>query len=62
MKLCFASAFCSLFFFLAMIVDFFCVNSVAVHCYRTHKYHFSATFSLKMGHTVLFTHLKFILL
>ena len=28
----------------------------------THKYHFSATFLLKMGPTVLFTHLKFILL
>ena len=29
---------------------------------RTHKSHFSATFSLKMGPTVLFTHLKIILL
>ena len=29
---------------------------------RTHKFHFSATFSLKMGPTVLFTHLKIILL
>ena len=29
---------------------------------RTHKHHFSATFSLKMGLTVLFTHLKIILL
>ena len=33
-----------------------------VHCLRIHKFHFSATFSLKMGHTVLFTHLKIILL
>ena len=33
-----------------------------VHCSRTHKFHFSATFSLKMGLTVLFTHLKNILL
>ena len=26
--------------------------------YRTHKSHFLTTFSLKMGHTALFTHLK----
>ena len=32
------------------------------YCSRTHKFHFSATFSLKMGLTVLFTHLKIILL
>ena len=31
-----------------------------VHCSRTHKFH--STFSLKMGLTVLFTHLKVILL
>ena len=30
--------------------------------YGTHKYHFSATFSLKMSFTILFTHLKIILL
>ena len=30
--------------------------------HRSHKLHFSATFSLKMGPTVLFTHLKIILL
>ena len=30
--------------------------------HKTHKHQFSATFSLKMGPTVLFTHLKFILL
>ena len=33
-----------------------------VYCLRTHKFYFSATFSLKMGPTVLFTHLKIILL
>ena len=33
-----------------------------VYCSRTHKFHFSATFSLKMGPTVLFTHFKIILL
>ena len=33
-----------------------------MHCLWTHKLHFSITFSLKMGHTVLFTHLKIILL
>ena len=32
------------------------------YCSWTHKFHFSATFSLKMGPTVLFTHLKIILL
>ena len=38
------------------------VNSALVHCLWTHKFHFSATFSLKMGPTILFTHLKIILL
>ena len=32
------------------------------YCLRTHKYHFSATSSLKMGPTLLFTRLKVILL
>ena len=32
------------------------------YCSWTDKFHFSATFSLKMGLTVLFTHLKIILL
>ena len=31
------------------------VNSAFVHCSRTHKFHFSATFSLQMGPMVLFT-------
>ena len=34
------------------------VNSASMHCSRIHKFHFSATFSLKMGPTILFTHLK----
>ena len=38
------------------------VNSAFVHCSWTHKFHFSATFSLKMGPMILFTHLKIILL
>ena len=33
-----------------------------VHCSWTHKFHFSTTFSLKMGLTILFTYLKIILL
>ena len=50
------------FFFLVQpaFVDFSTVNSASVHCLRTHKFHFSAIFSLKMGPTILFTHLKII--
>ena len=33
-----------------------------VHYLWTHKFHFSVTFLLKIGFTVLFTHLKIILL
>ena len=33
-----------------------------VYCLRTHKFHFLTTFSLKMSLTILFTHLKIILL
>ena len=40
----------------------FSVNSASVHCSRTHKFHFLSIFSLKIGPTVLFTHLKIILL
>ena len=48
------------FFFSATMVDpFFCEQ---VHCSRTYKLHFLSTFSLKIGPTVLFTHLKIILL
>ena len=38
------------------------VNSAPMHCSLTHKFHFSATFSLKMGPTALFTYLTIILL
>ena len=43
-------------------VNFSTVNSASVHCSRTHKYYFLTTFSLKMGLTTLFIHLKIILL
>ena len=46
----------------AATFDQFYVNSASVHCSRTHKFHFLSIFSLKMGPTVLFTHLKFFLL
>ena len=42
--------------------DQFFVNSISVHCLQTHKFHFLSIFSLKMGPTALFTHLKIILL
>ena len=41
---------------------FFSQSVHIVHCLWTHKFHFSKTFSLKMSLTVLFTHLKIILL
>ena len=52
------------FFFLVQpaFVDFFTVNSASVHCLRTHKFHFSTTFLLKIGHMILFTYFKIILL
>ena len=46
----------------AAIFDQFFVNSTSVHCSWTHKFHFLSIFSLKMSLTVLFTHLKIILL
>ena len=64
-----AFAFCNhvsaLFFFFFFKPHYFTkstVNSARMHCSQTHKFHFSATFSLKMGPTILFTHLKIILL
>ena len=39
-----------------------CTPVGPMQCSRTHKLHFLATFSLKMGSMVLFTHLKIILL
>ena len=38
------------------------VKSASVHCSWTHKFYFSAIFSLKMSPTILFTHLKIIML
>ena len=38
------------------------VNCEQCTVHKSHKLHFSETFSLKMGLTVLFTHLKIILL
>ena len=58
----FSLFFFSFFFVQPAFVDFFTVNNVSVHCLQIHKFHFSAIFSLKMGLTALFTHLKIILL
>ena len=45
------------------LFSLFCSQSEhTVYCLWTHKFHFSATFSLKMAPTVLFTYLKIILL
>ena len=55
----------SLFFLFcsrAGFVDFSTINSTSIHCLQTHKHPFSVTFSLKMSLTILFTHLKIILL
>ena len=46
----------------ATTFDQFSVNSTSVYCSWTHKFHFLSIFSLKMGPTALFTHLKIILL
>ena len=56
-------AFQNIYFFFPAVTFllFFCEqSSYTIH--GSHKLHFSATFSLKMSHTVLFTHLKIILL
>ena len=51
------------FFFLFFFPSRNCWPSASVHYSWTHKLHFSITFfSLKMGLTALFTHLKIILL
>ena len=59
-------AFCLLFFFFFLIQPQYLtksfVNRVFVYYSWTHKFHFSVTFSLKMGPTILFTYLKIILL
>ena len=48
------------FFCSAAIVDFVNCEQYIHHCLRSHKLHFSVTFLLKIGPTVLFTHLKII--
>ena len=45
-----------------VFLTFFSQSVHTMYCLWTHKFHFSATFSLKMVPTVLFTHLKIILL
>ena len=51
---------CVFLFFFFFWVQPTMVNSASMHCSRSHKLHFSVTFLLKMGPTVLFTHLKII--
>ena len=53
------------FFFFAKKFDFSTNSQPHVgpmHCFWTHKFHFSSTFSLKTDLTIIFTHLKIILL
>ena len=47
---------------LALFFFTFLSISGSVHCSWTHKFHFLSIFSLKMGPTALFIHLKIILL
>ena len=54
--------FCIFFFFWQPHMTNSTVNSAQIYCLRTHIFHFSATFLLKTGPTILFTHLKIILL
>ena len=54
--------FCFFFFWQPHNMTNSTVNSAQMHCSRTHIFHFSATFLLKIGPTILFTHLKIILL
>ena len=62
----FLSFFLFFFFFSSHDCWLFPVNSahqrILCTVHETHKLHFSATFSLKMGLMILFTHLKIILL
>ena len=59
-------AFMYLFFFFLVEKFDFSINFQShvdpVYCLGTYKFYFSATFSLKISPTVLFTHLKIILL
>ena len=59
-KTMFFFSFFFFFFFQPQQLTLSTVNSASVHCLRSHKVHFSATFLLKMGPTALFTHLKII--
>ena len=59
---CFFAGFWFFFFVLATCFDFSTMNSLPCTIHGSHKLHFLATFSLKMGHMVLFTHLNIILL
>ena len=56
--------FLSLFFFIFFSRECWLFSWIVHECtvYETHKHHFSAIFSLKLGLTILFTHLKIILL
>ena len=54
--------FCFFVFFFSQNIWLFLWTVHGMQCSRIHKFHISATFSLKMGPTVLFTHLKIILL
>ena len=59
----FAFFLCVFFFFSTRncwLCQLWTMHTYTVH--RSHKFHFSTTFSLKMGPTILFTHLKIILL
>ena len=61
----FSFAFCLIYLFIIIQPQHLTkssVNSAFVHCSWIHKFHFSETFLLKMGLTILFTHLKIILL
>ena len=53
---------CTVYWTVTANVDFSAVNSASVYYSWTHKFHFSATFSLKIGPIALLTHLKIILL
>ena len=61
LRFCYA-VFFFFFHFSLHLLTFPRMNSAFVHYLQTYKFYFSVTFSLKMGSTVLFTHLKIILL
>ena len=59
---CFAFLWFFFFFFFSQNIWLFMWTMHGVHCLQTYKFYFLATFSLKMGLTILFTYLKIILL